>query len=212
VLAAFGVIAMLLIILRRARPVAQVTASLVAGVTWMAGLAAALNIKFNFFNFVALPTTFGIGVDYPVNIQQRYQQDGVGSIEHALRRTGPAVFIAALTTIIGYGVLLTSSSLVLASFGKLAIIGEVACLAAAMLLLPAIATLVDRGRAVVVPAEQPAPAPALAAASAGAQPVGAEAAAAHALGLATGPILRALPQRQARRPRRVRPARRRRGR
>jgi len=110
----------------------------------MAGLAAAFGIKYNFFNFVALPTTLGIGVDYSINIYQRYKQDGPGSLIRALQRTGPAVFIASLTTIIGYGVLLISNSLALVSFGKLAILGECTCLATALILLPAVSQLIER--------------------------------------------------------------------
>jgi predicted RND superfamily exporter protein len=64
----------------------------------------------------------------------------------ALKRTGSAVFVASLTTIIGYGVLLTSNSQVLSSFGKLAVIGEVTCLGSALLLLPALSVLSERRR------------------------------------------------------------------
>jgi uncharacterized protein len=198
-LAALGVILMLIVVLRRGRPVAKVLAALVAGLTWMVGIAAAMGIKFNFFNFVALPTTFGIGVDYPINIQQRHEQDGAGTLEHALRRTGPAVFVASMTTIIGYAVLLTSESLVLVSFGKLAIIGEFTCLVAALLFLPAMSALAERRTApVTVPVPQPASSP--------------EEAAAHALGLASVRAALRRPTRegllrQARHPGRTRAAR-----
>jgi hypothetical protein len=138
ILAGVGVILLLAIIFRQLRPVIPISSALFSGVTLMAGIAAALGVKYNFFNFVALPTTFGIGVDYPINIYKRYQQDGPGTMEHALLRTGPAVVTASLTTIIGYGVLLISRSLTLVSFGKLAMLGEFTCLIAALLLLPAI--------------------------------------------------------------------------
>jgi uncharacterized protein len=147
-LAGAGVILMLLLVVRKHSAVGLISAALGVGMSLMAGATAALGIKFNFFNFVAMPTTLGIGVDYPVNIHERYAQDGPGSMERALRRTGPAVVVASLTTIIGYGVLLTSSSMALASFGKLAIIGEFTCLAAALLLLPALTSLVERRAAV----------------------------------------------------------------
>lgn len=143
-LAAVGVVLLLSLVVRTRSGVWLVSAALGTGMALMAGAAAALGIKFNFLNFVALPTTLGIGVDYPVNIHERHAQDGPGSMERALRRTGPAVILASVTTIIGYGVLMTSSSMALASFGKLAIIGEITCLAAALLLLPALAALLAR--------------------------------------------------------------------
>jgi hypothetical protein len=144
VLAAGGVLLMLMIVLRRPRSVGLVGGALLAGVTLMAGIAAIFGVRYNFLNFVALPTTFGIGVDYAVNIHERQAQDGPGSSAHALRRTGPAVFVASLTTIIGYGVLMTSNSMALVSFGKLAVIGELTCLAGALLLLPGLTTLSER--------------------------------------------------------------------
>lgn len=147
VLAAGGVLLMLVILLRRGRSIALVGTALLAGVTLMAGIAALFGVRYNFLNFVAIPTTFGIGVDYAVNIHERQVQDGPGSSALAVQRTGAAVFVASLTTIIGYAVLLTSNSLALASFGKLAVIGELTCLAGALFLLPALTTLLERRRA-----------------------------------------------------------------
>ncbi len=145
--AAAGVLLLLVLVLRRAGPVLENAAALVAGVAIMLGIAAALRVKVNFFNFVAIPTTLGIGVDYPVNVQQRHLQDGPGQLEHTLRETGAAVLVASLSTIIGYGVLLIAHSLALVSFGRLAILGELTCLAAALLLLPAIIALREEQRA-----------------------------------------------------------------
>jgi uncharacterized protein len=147
VLAAAGVLILLFVVLRRGQAVARVSAALGAGMALMLGVAAALGLRFNFLNFVAIPTTLGIGVDYPINIHWRHVQEGPGTLERVLLRTGPAVFIASLTTIIGYGVLCTSNSMALVSFGKLAILGEFTCLAAALLFLPALSTLVERRHA-----------------------------------------------------------------
>ncbi|HEY3354024.1 MAG TPA: MMPL family transporter [Polyangia bacterium] len=125
--------------LPRRRSFAQVAAALGAGVVLMAGVAAALGVKYNFFNYVALPTTFGIGLDYAINIQQRAALEAPdrAGLERALHGTGPAVLLASLTTIIGYAVLLVADNRALVSFGALAILGEITTLAAAVLLLPA---------------------------------------------------------------------------
>ena len=58
-----------------------------------------------------LPITFGIGVDYAVNIMQRYRRDGPGSALNAVRETGGAVVLCSLTTILApqTGVSLSSS-------------------------------------------------------------------------------------------------------
>jgi len=126
---------------RNRRSTTAVLLSLIIGVVWLLGCMGVLNIKLNFLNFVALPITFGIGVDYAVNIYQRYRQDGPGSIQKVIANTGGAVVLCSLTTIIGYSVLLMSRSRALVSFGLVALLGEFTCLGAALISLPAFIVL-----------------------------------------------------------------------
>ena len=121
-----------------------VLAGLVAGVLWMLGAAATAGVRTNFLNFIALPITFGIGVDYGINIFLRYRLEGRGRVGRAVRATGGAVALCSLTTIIGYAALLVADNQALRSFGELAILGEVACLAAALVGLPAFLVLRER--------------------------------------------------------------------
>jgi predicted RND superfamily exporter protein len=117
---------------------AWVLASLGLGVVWFGGLAGALGMKLNVLSFIALPITFGIGVDYATNMLQRRRVDDARSIADVVRTTGGAVALCSLTTILGYSSLLVGQSQALISFGVLADLGEVACLAAALLALPAV--------------------------------------------------------------------------
>jgi predicted RND superfamily exporter protein len=112
-----------------------VVGSLLIGVLWLGGLLALLQVKVNFFNFVALPITFGIGADYALNLMQRYAR-GEGAVD-ALRHTGGAVILCSLTTTLGYLALLVSLNQAVRSLGLVAVLGEVACLLAAVLVLPA---------------------------------------------------------------------------
>jgi hypothetical protein len=132
---------------RKRRDRAVIAAALLVGVAWMCGVAALLGIKINLLNFVALPITFGVGVDYAVNLYRRYVHEGPGKMGRALWGTGGAVALCSLTTIIGYGSLLFADTRALNSFGLLAILGEVATLAAALLWMPAVVSLLDRRRA-----------------------------------------------------------------
>jgi uncharacterized protein len=129
---------------RRQRPITYILGGLVVGVVMMFGLQAILQIKLNFFNFIALPTTFGIGVDYGVNLIQRYKFEGRGSVRRVLGSVGGAIVLCSLTTIIGYATLLTATNQALASFGWLALIGEVTCIFAAIVVMPAILHSFDR--------------------------------------------------------------------
>ncbi len=114
-----------------------VLASLAVGVLWFAGLAGALDLRLNVLNFVAVPITFGIGIDYATNIFQRRRLEQA-RVADVVRTTGGAVALCSLTTMIGYSSLLVARSQALISFGVLADLGEFACLAAALLALPAL--------------------------------------------------------------------------
>jgi uncharacterized membrane protein YdfJ with MMPL/SSD domain len=124
--------------------VGTVLSGLFAGVLWMLGAAAWAGVRTNFLNFIALPITFGIGVDYGINIFSRYKLEGRGRVGRAVRATGGAVALCSLTTIIGYAALLVADNQALRSFGEMAILGEIACLSAALVGLPAYLVLRER--------------------------------------------------------------------
>jgi hypothetical protein len=130
---------------RRRRPTLAVMLSLLVGVFWMVGLLSVLRVKLNFLNFIALPITFGIGVDYAVNIVQR-DLDLRNPLE-VLRRTGGAVILCSLTTLLGYLALVRSVNFAVRSLGIAAVMGEISCLLAAVLFLPAVLLWWRRRRA-----------------------------------------------------------------
>lgn len=136
--AMIGVVIMVALLFRNIRSSAMVLLSLGVGVIWMGGAGALLHMKLNFLNFVALPITFGIGVDYAVNIFARIADEPPERHARALAETGSAVTLCSSTTIIGYSSLLIASNGALVSFGKLANLGEIGCLLAALLLVPAV--------------------------------------------------------------------------
>ncbi len=138
VAAMIGVAIMVLLLFRNLRSTAMVLLSLGVGVLWMGGAGVLLHMKLNFLNFVALPITFGIGVDYAVNIFARMASEPPERRAHALAETGSAVALCSSTTIIGYSSLLIASNGALVSFGKLANLGEVGCLLVALLLVPSV--------------------------------------------------------------------------
>lgn len=112
-----------------------------AGVLLMLATVSLLGLKINFLDFVALPLTIGLGIDYAVNITSRARLEGPGSARRALTTTGGAVFLCSYSTVVGYGSLLLSANKGIRSFGIAALFGELMCLVAALLLVPA---LLDR--------------------------------------------------------------------
>jgi predicted RND superfamily exporter protein len=147
----FAVTLLTMVVMRSLRDGAWVIGSLALGVLWGAGAMTVLNLKLNFVNFAVLPITFGIGVDYAVNLYQRYRQ--TCSVEDALASSGGAVALCSITTMIGYATLVTADNQAIQSFGLTAVIGEITCLSAALVALPAVISLRDRRKVASVPAD-----------------------------------------------------------
>lgn len=141
-----AVMLLVIFLFRRVSSVFAVISGLLLGALWLLGLIFTFNIKINFLNFIALPITFGIGVDYAVNIYHRFVTEKDEDFIQALRHTGGAVALASCTTIIGYSSLLIAGNRAFVSFGALATLGELTCLTAAILSLPAFMILVHTFR------------------------------------------------------------------
>jgi len=143
-LAFCAVIILVFLLFRNIRTSMLVLFSLLVGITWFAGAIFTFGLKINFMNFIALPITFGIGIDYGVNIFQRYRLEGSQSILKVIRDTGGAVALCSFTTIVGYGSLLIAENKAFVSFGLLAVLGELTCVTAAIFSLPAYLIVRDR--------------------------------------------------------------------
>jgi hypothetical protein len=155
-IAFIGVIAVVVATLRWQAATLYVIVSLVVGVLSLTAATMVLGVRINFANFIAFPITFGIGVDYAVNVVSRYVQDGRRDIARTVRATGSAVALCSLTTIIGYSSLLVAANRALFLFGVVAVLGEVACLTTALTLLPAALVRIEQRkstRAAPSPAE-----------------------------------------------------------
>jgi len=141
--AVIGVVALLLVVfgLVGALPVLL---SLAIGIFWSAGALGAIGLKINFMNFVALPITLGVGADYAANIWVRLRREGTARVREILTDTGSAVALCSIATCIGYSSLLLSHNRALRTFGVAADIGEIACLLAALLALPALLSFVHK--------------------------------------------------------------------
>jgi predicted RND superfamily exporter protein len=151
-LAFAGVMLLVLLMFRLRRPGFYVLGALLTGVLWLVAAIFALGVKINFVNFIAFPITFGIGVDYAVNIMSRYVQEGSRGVEGPIRSTGAAVGLCSMTTIIGYSSLLLAQNQGLFLFGLVAVLGEISCLVTALAVLPAVLLLTNR-----TPASPPGP-------------------------------------------------------
>lgn len=122
-------------------------ASGMAGVVVMIAACALFGLKVHFLDLIALPITVGIGIDYAVNIAARDRQDGERGPQHLIRTIGGTVVLCSFTTSVGYGTLMLSANGGIRAFGEAALLGEIACIAVAILATPAWLTLLrERAR------------------------------------------------------------------
>jgi predicted RND superfamily exporter protein len=152
-LAFAGVVATVILLFRRGPATPYVIGSLILGVGWLLAATIGFGIKINFVNLIAFPITFGIGVDYAVNVMSRYVRDGGRDVEAAVRETGGAVGLCSFTTVVGYSSLLLAQNVGLFLFGLIAVLGEIACLVTAVIVLPAVLRLRQRNAGVTLPSE-----------------------------------------------------------
>ncbi|MFO0625681.1 MAG: MMPL family transporter [Polyangiales bacterium] len=131
-----AVILVVLLATRRFGASVAVITTLLGGVVLTVGGAAWLGTRLNFLNFVALPLTFGIGVDYGINLYDRMKFVG-GDPAAAVRSVGGAMVLCSFTTVVGYGALISHDNKAMQSFGRIAMAGELSCLVTAMFLMPA---------------------------------------------------------------------------
>lgn len=144
--AILGITVMCLLLVGRNRRSLAVLLGTGSGTLLMVAICALLGIKVNFLDFIALPITIGLGVDYAINMAHRFDSDQLHDPIVTLRTSGSAVFMCSLTTVIGYGSLLASDNLAIRGFGTASLIGEITCVFTALVLVPAILAVSARPR------------------------------------------------------------------
>lgn len=149
VLAAILVLAILTISFRRAGDVFAAALPLVLSSVWMIGAMPLLNMQFNHANMVVLPLLLGLGVEASAHIMSSYRQSmeqhqGKAKLADILGSTGSAVFVAVLTTIFGFSVLMLAQYRAMYGLGLIMTIGMSSTLALSLIVLPAVLVLLKR--------------------------------------------------------------------
>jgi hydrophobe/amphiphile efflux-3 (HAE3) family protein len=120
-----------------------------AAVAVTLGLMGWAHLDLTMVTVAALPILLGLGVDYVVQVQNRYEEeaaqgDGRTGLARALSRIGPAVGIAVIATALGFVTLLISPVPMVRDFGLVLTGGVIIAYLASIVLLSAILVLRDR--------------------------------------------------------------------
>jgi len=87
----------------------------------------------------------GMGIDNSIHLMHRYLEGGGKDPIHALSVTGRAMTMCSITTMLGFGSLITARYQALSTMGWVTILGMGFCLIASLFLLPALLLLL-RGK------------------------------------------------------------------
>ncbi len=134
--AGLAVFFLLWIDLRRLRYVVIALIPVGFGAVWMLGWMHLANIPYNLANIVGLPLIIGVGIDNGVHVLHRYLE--TRDVETAAIKTGGAVLLSSLTTMVGFGSLAFASHRGYSSLGQILFLGVGACLLMAFTVLPAV--------------------------------------------------------------------------
>jgi hypothetical protein len=137
------VFAVMVITFRSFRYAILAAVPLLAGMIWLLGIYPLLGLKLNAINIAVIPLVIGMGIDFGIHIVHRYRVER--DLKTVYLFTGKAVFLSALTTMIGFGSLaLIGSFPSIASIGAVLFLGIATCLIATLVLLPALLSFVRR--------------------------------------------------------------------
>ena len=142
---AFVVIALILLLLfRRKRDAPLALLPLLAAALLTGGASILAGIPLNFANVIALPLLLGMGVDSAIHIIHRHRAEPSAGRPLLATSAARGVLVSGLTTMGGIGNLAFSPHDGTASLGALLTIGIGATMVCALLLLPALLTLLEK--------------------------------------------------------------------
>ncbi len=108
------------------------------GVILTLGFMGAFGPTLSIMNMVVLPSLIGISVDNCIHIFHRYREEPNPDMGKIMSTTGHSATLTTLTTLIGFGGMVTASMGGLRTMGTLAIIGFIFCLIMTWFVLPAL--------------------------------------------------------------------------
>ncbi len=137
---------LLLLIFRRITHVILAFIMVVLGIVWMFGLLPLTGTQLGLTAGLVFPLLIGIGTDDAMHILHRYNHEG-GDIVPAIRYSGKAVLLTTVTTMLAFGSLAVVGEMAtIAAIGWLLFVGLGTCFVATVILLPACLALGQRCR------------------------------------------------------------------
>jgi predicted RND superfamily exporter protein len=110
---------------------------------WIVGTMFLMSISLNILTVMVTALTIGLGIDYSIHVMERFREErekhhrGINESVHiTIMSTGTALTISAVTTILGFGVLVFSPMPIAQQFGMITAITIIFSFLAAVLVMP----------------------------------------------------------------------------
>jgi uncharacterized protein len=145
---AAGILLIVYLCFRNLRVSLIVLIPIVFGIVATFGLLLLMKHHFSFMSITAIPLIIGIGIDNGIHLVRRYQENERNEILVIAKASGAALIQSNLTTIVGFGALMTSSFAPLVEMGLVTSLGVALALVGGLLLIPAVILLGERRHAV----------------------------------------------------------------
>jgi len=145
-LASLCIIAVLLIYYRNLKLLFFSITPVLIGLASLIGIMPVLGLDFNFINLIVIPMIVGIGIDDGIHFTNTYCKSNYFNISEDMFQTGRAVILTSLTTLVGFGSIALSHYPGLRSMGYVAVIGIGASMFAAIIVLPAIFSMMRNNK------------------------------------------------------------------
>jgi predicted RND superfamily exporter protein len=142
----------LLSLTRRILPAVVILLPVGVASLWVVGSMAVIGLKWNVLTVMVTALTLGIGIDYSIHMWRRFEVELSRRNNHwdALRAsistTGVALIMSALTTALGFLVLMFSPMPIIQDFGLITAITVFFSLVLALVLLPVVMELSARSK------------------------------------------------------------------
>jgi uncharacterized protein len=143
---AAGIVLIVYLCFRNLRISLIVLIPILFGVVATFGLLLLVRHHFSFISITAIPLIIGIGIDNGIHLVRRYQENEHNEILAIAKASGAALIQSNLTTMVGFGALMTSSFAPLVEMGLVTSLGVALALAGGLLLIPAVILLDERRR------------------------------------------------------------------
>ncbi len=138
---AFGLLAIFLVLLLTVRSLLGALAlflPVLSTLAWMLGAMQWMHMRLNPFNVLAFPAALAYATIHSLHLYHRYEEEGLGSLAHVLRRTGRTAMVTTWVGAAAFVPMAFAEHRGLASLGVTAVLGLAFSLLSTLLLVPGV--------------------------------------------------------------------------